>query len=272
MSNTKRPRNPQLGKEPAPRATALIVAVVVLLCIGAVVAIAVLLKGGGDNTATAAQSTPTLSQQTQEAAPTTADQSTGPVDTGLDCSEAPPAPGQAQKYDTAPPKTLADDATWTATVTTNCGDIVLELDGKVAPETVSSFVYLAQKHYFDDSPCHRLTTSGLYVLQCGDPTGSGSGGPGYGYGIENAPKGGDYPRGTLAMARTSDPNSNGSQFFIVYKDTQLPTQGGGYSIFGKVTKGLDIIDGIAKGGVTGGAGDGAPAQPISILNVSVKKG
>src|SRR3954454_3413159 len=269
MSNTKRPRNPQLGKEPAPRATALIVSVVVLLCIGAVVAIAVLLKGGGDdNTASGAQSTPTLSQQTS---PTTADHSTGPVDTGLDCSEPPPAPGQSQKYDKAPPKTLAADTTWTATLQTNCGDIVLQLDGKVAPQTVSSFVFLAQKHYFDESPCHRLTTSGLYVLQCGDPTGSGSGGPGYGYGIENAPKDGDYPRGTLAMARTSDPNSNGSQFFIVYQDTKLPTDGGGYSIFGKVTKGLDIVDGIAKASVTGVGGDGASAQTTSIIGVTAKK-
>jgi peptidyl-prolyl cis-trans isomerase B (cyclophilin B) len=272
MSNTRRPRNPQLGNESAPRGTALIVSVVVLLCIGAVVAIAVLLKGGSDSTAAGAQQT-TLSQATSPTtAPTTADQSTGPVDTGLNCSPAPQPPAQPQKFDSPPPKTLADDATWTATLKTNCGDIVMQLDGKAAPQTVSSFVFLAQKHFFDDSPCHRLTTAGLYVLQCGDPTGTGSGGPGYGYGIENAPQDGAYPRGTLAMARTSDPNSNGSQFFIVYQDSQLPTQGGGYSIFGKVTKGMDILDGIAKGGVAGGSTDGAPAQPISILSATVTKG
>jgi peptidyl-prolyl cis-trans isomerase B (cyclophilin B) len=241
------------------------VSLVVLVCIGAVVAIAVLLKGGDDGVHTAAGAT--LSQST-------ADQSTSPVNTGLDCSQAPPAPGKADNYDQPPPKTLADDATWTATITTNCGDIVMKLDGKVAPQTVSSFVFLAQKHYFDASPCHRLTTSGIFVLQCGDPTGTGSGGPGYGFGIENAPPNGAFPRGTVAMARTSDPNSNGSQFFIVYQDTTLPTEGGGYSIFGRVTQGLDIVDGIAKGGSDGSnsAGDGHPNQPISILSVSVTKG
>ncbi|HSS67970.1 MAG TPA: peptidylprolyl isomerase [Nocardioidaceae bacterium] len=273
MSNTRRPRNPQLGKEPAPRATALIVSLVVLLCIGAVVAIAVLLKGGGDdNTAAGSPGTPTLSQSTT--APSTADQSTGPVDTGLDCSAAPPTPGDTQKYDNPPPKTLAGDATWTATLKTNCGDIVMELNGKAAPQTVSSFVFLAQKHFFDESPCHRLVTAGIYVLQCGDPTGTGSGGPGYGFGIENAPADGRYPTGTVAMARTQDPNSNGSQFFLVYRNSQLPTDGGGYSIFGRVTKGLDILTGLAKGGSdnSNGSGDGHPNQPISILSVTVKKG
>jgi peptidyl-prolyl cis-trans isomerase B (cyclophilin B) len=273
MSNTKRPRNPQLGKEPAPRATALIVSLVVLVCIGAVVAIAVLLKGGDDNTAAASGDTSAVVSTAPSTPPATSSDTTAPVDTGLNCTQAPPAPGQTQTYRTPPPKSLAGGATWKATLKTNCGDIVLTLDGKAAPQTVSSFVFLAQKHYFDDSPCHRLTTSSLYVLQCGDPTGKGSGGPGYGYGIENAPPNGDYPSGTLAMARTNDPNTNGSQFFIVYKDTQLPTEGGGYSIFGKVTKGLDIVQKLATGGTVGGTspGDGNPAQPISILSVTVKK-
>jgi peptidyl-prolyl cis-trans isomerase B (cyclophilin B) len=148
----------------------------------------------------------------------------------------------------------------------------MSLNGKAAPQTVSSFVFLAQKGFFDDSPCHRLTTSGIYVLQCGDPTGSGGGGPGYSFGIENAPANGDYPTGTVAMARASSPNSNGSQFFMVYHDTKLPTQGGGYTIFGTVTSGLKILDQLAAAGVVGGGSDGSPAQPISILNVSVQKG
>jgi peptidyl-prolyl cis-trans isomerase B (cyclophilin B) len=258
MSNTKRPRNPQLSKEPGSRATALIVSLVVLVCIGAVVAIAVLLNGGNDNTATAAAGS----------------SATSAVDNGLTCTQPPPAPGQTQKYDNPPPKTLAAGTTWTATLETNCGEIVMELDGKAAPQTVSSFVFLAQKHYFDETPCHRLTTSGIYVLQCGDPTGSGSGGPGYGFGIENAPPSGVYPAGTLAMARTSDPNSNGSQFFIVYKKTSLPTDGGGYSIFGRVTKGLDIVQQLAAQGTddANSPGDGHPTQPISLLSVTVEKG
>jgi peptidyl-prolyl cis-trans isomerase B (cyclophilin B) len=157
------------------------------------------------------------------------------------------------------------------TLATNCGDIRLRLDGKAAPQTVSSFIFLARKGFFDKSPCSRLTTSGIYVLQCGDPTGTGTGGPGYGFGIENAPRHGDYPTGTVAMARTNSPTSNGSQFFVVYKDTALPTSGGGYSIFGRVTKGLGIVKALASVGVTGGATDGPPAQPISILHMSVKK-
>ncbi len=178
-----------------------------------------------------------------------------------------------QQFTTAPAKSLAAGRTWTATVETSCGTITLALDGAKAPQTVASFVFLAQKGYFADTSCHRLTTSGLYVLQCGDPTGSGSGGPGYGFGIENAPKTGDYPAGTLAMARSTSPTSNGSQFFIVYKDSKLPTDGGGYSIFGTVKSGLDVVNKVAAAGVSasgGSTGDGAPATPINITSVSVK--
>ncbi len=80
------------------------------------------------------------------------------------------------------------------------------------------------------------------------PPAPAAGGPGYQFGVENAPKDGMFPAGSIAMARTSDPNTNGSQFFIVYKDTQLPTEGGGYSIFGTVTKGLDVVEKVAAGG------------------------
>ena len=170
---------------------------------------------------------------------------------------------------TLPPKSLAAGKTFTATISTNRGPITVELDGTKAPQTVASFLQLAGDGYWANSPCHRLTTAGIFVLQCGDPTGTGNGTPGYGFGIENAPKDGKYPTGTLAMARTSDPNSNGGQFFIVYKDTELPTDGGGYTIFGHVTAGLDIVNTTAAAGVAGGASDGAPAQPISIQKVVV---
>lgn len=189
----------------------------------------------------------------------------------LDCDQ-PPAPQDAPAtygQDELPEPHSGDPATLTATLDTTCGDIVLELDAAAAPQTVASFEFLAAEGYWEDSPCHRLTTQGIFVLQCGDPTGTGRGGPGYGYGIENAPEDGQYPPGTLAMARTQDPDSNGGQFFIVYDDTQLPVQGGGYSIFGRVTDGLDIVEAIAEQGGQGGGGDGAPAQPISILSVTV---
>jgi peptidyl-prolyl cis-trans isomerase B (cyclophilin B) len=184
------------------------------------------------------------------------------------CS-APPAPPSAAAKVAKPDKATAAGKTFTAVVTTNCGDITLQLDGAKAPQTVASFVGLAKADYFADSPCHRVTTSGIFVLQCGDPLGGTGTGPGYTYGIENAPKDGTYPKGTLAMARTADPNSNADQFFVVYKDSKLPTEGGGYSIFGTVTGGMDIVEKIAAAGVSGGATDGAPAAPISILKVAV---
>lgn len=189
----------------------------------------------------------------------------------VECNPPPALPGSPQTFDTVPAKASAQGAQWEATVTTNCGDIVVALDGAKAPQTVASFLFLARQDYYQDSPCHRLVRLGIFVLQCGDPTGTGSGGPGYGYGIENAPKDGSYPRGTLAMARTDDPNSNGSQFFIVFKDTVLPVEGGGYSIFGKVVSGMGIVDAIVSSGVGGSLGPEAPKQPISILGVTVKK-
>ena len=210
-----------------------------------------------------------LSSGTTEAAdkPTTS----ATTATVAGCQPPPSSLGTDAKL-SLPDKKAAEGKTFVATVTTNCGDLQFTLDGSKAPQAVASFNFLAQQNYFLSSPCHRLTTSGIYVLQCGDPTGTGTGTPGYGFGVENAPKDGKYPRGTLAMARTEDTKKgNGSQFFIVYKDTELP---GGYSIFGTVTKGMDIVDKIAAAGVSGGATDGAPAAPISILRVSVteKKG
>ncbi len=196
-----------------------------------------------------------------------------PTLTAAGCPQPPPALGTAAKLD-LPDKAGVAGETVTADIATNCGTINVDLYADKAPQAVASFVQLAQADYWRDSPCHRLTTSDtLKVLQCGDPTGTGSGTPGYGFGVENAPADGKYPRGTLAMARTTDPKKgNGGQFFVVYGDSTLPTNGGGYTIFGTVTAGLDIVDKIAKAGVAAGGDsttDGAPAAPISILRVAV---
>ena len=186
------------------------------------------------------------------------------------CTTPPALQPTPKTFDKAPDKATAAGKLWTATVTTTCGELTFELDGVKAPQTVASFAHLAKEGYWAPSPCHRVTTSGIFVLQCGDPTGTGSGGPGYTFGVENAPKDGVYPAGTLAMARTQDPNSNGGQFFITYKETKLPTDGGGYTIFGKVTGGLDIIEKIAAGkALAPQPEDGTPVNPISILNVKV---
>ena len=138
------------------------------------------------------------------------------------------------------------------------------LDRAKAPCTVNSFTYLAGKKYFDNTPCHRLTTAANFgVLQCGDPGGSGSGGPGYSF-ADELDKNGKYTKGVLAMAN-SGPNTNGSQFFIVYKDTQLAPN---YTIFGTVTKGLDVVEKVAKGGTQSGE-DGKPKTAISLKTVTL---
>jgi peptidyl-prolyl cis-trans isomerase B (cyclophilin B) len=178
----------------------------------------------------------------------------------------------------APPATRTNDLSWNQSpspvltkgqkgallLRTNCGDLVITMDTENAPVTSNTMAFLTQQGFFDDTPCHRLTTAGLYVLQCGDPTGGGSGGPGFSIKDENLPKAGknNYPQGTVAMAN-SGPNTNGSQFFLVYQDTTLPPN---YTIWGSLTKGLDIVQTIAAKGVMGGGTDGPPAQPVSIIS------
>jgi len=150
---------------------------------------------------------------------------------------------------------------------TNCGEIVVRLDAAEAPVTVNSFSFLAGKDYFDHTKCHRLTTEGIFVLQCGDPTGTGSGGPGYEFADENL-TGATYPAGTVAMANAG-PGTNGSQFFLVYKDSQLPPS---YTPFGTVTKGMDTLLTIAAAGTEEGTPDGAPAAGVVLDAVTVTKG
>jgi cyclophilin family peptidyl-prolyl cis-trans isomerase len=147
---------------------------------------------------------------------------------------------------------------------------VIDLLNSKATCTVNSFVYLAAKKYFNNTTCHRLTAaSSLFVLQCGDPTGKGTGGPGYAYANENT-TGATYPQGTVAMAHTQLPNSNGSQFFLVYKNSSLPPN---YTPFGKVVKGLEIIQNVAKAGSdnSSGSGDGHPKESVVIERVTIKK-
>ncbi len=268
MSNSKRPTNPSSQRPKTPLSTQIGIGLVALACVAAIVVVAVLVGNSKSSTASENPSTPTPTLPTN---PTTPSSPPSTTPASLHCMPAPQKPAKPKQYKKAPSPSLAKNAIWDATINTNCGIIKLQLYGDKAPQTVASFLFLADNNFWVDSPCHRLTTSGIYVLQCGDPTGTGTGGPGYGFGIENAPINGDYPPGTLAMARSSDPNSNGSQFFMVYKDTQLPTSGGGYSVFGKVVGGMKILRDIAQVGVAGGGSDGAPAQPISIISVSVHK-
>lgn len=162
------------------------------------------------------------------------------------------------------------------TFTTNCGVIEVTLNQK-APITITSLAALIKGKYYDNSLCHRLTTQGLFVLQCGDPTLTGAGSPtGWkGYKDENLPKNvtNNYPAGTVAMAN-SGPATNGSQVFFVYEDTSL---GANYTIWGKITKGLDIVQYVAKQGAISKdssgklvySGDGFTAQPVQIISAKV---
>jgi peptidyl-prolyl cis-trans isomerase B (cyclophilin B) len=176
------------------------------------------------------------------------------------------AAGHAPK-DVAPAQKLPKKLARTFTFETNCGNIVVTTVGAKAPITITQLSTLAKRGYFDNSLCHRLTTQGLYVLQCGDPTATGSGGPNFTYGDENLPTAtaNNYPAGTVAMAN-SGPGTNGSQFFLVFADTTL---GANYTIWGTITEGLDIVKAIAKAGVKGGGADGPPRQTIAINRVTV---
>jgi len=187
---------------------------------------------------------------------------------GVNCGAAPSKSPSGQQF-AAEPKVTVAPATYTATIVTNCGTIVAALDATKAPHTVNSFAFLASHHFFDNTPCPRVVTSGIYVLQCGDPKGDGTGGPGYTIPDENL-TGATYPAGTLAMANTGQPHTGGSQFFICYADTPLPPQ---YTPFGHVTQGLDVLKGIAANGDDGSnpAGGGHPKQPVYILSFTVAK-
>jgi peptidyl-prolyl cis-trans isomerase B (cyclophilin B) len=168
---------------------------------------------------------------------------------------------------------VAKGRVWSGTLGLSGSELGIQLDGKSAPQAVSNFITLASQGFFKDLKCHRLTTAGIYVLQCGDPNGDGTGGPGYNWGpIENAPMDNIYKTGVLAMARVgNDASSMGSQFFIVYQDSEIPADAvGGYTVFGKVTSGLDSVLKIAAAGVEGGASDGKPALEAKLGVISLK--
>lgn len=166
-----------------------------------------------------------------------------------------------------PPSTTDVPATGTATVTIDLGDAKVQatLDRAAAPCTVHSFENLAAQGYYDGSECHRLSTTGIFILQCGDPTGTGRGGPGYTYNDELTETKG-YPAGTLAMANAG-PNTNGSQFFFVFADTPLPPN---YTVFGHLDEASNqVIADRAFQGHDGSYPDGTgkPNLPTSITSV-----
>ena len=183
---------------------------------------------------------------------------------------------QGQNVGDIPSPELAEGRTWTGELVLNENvELGIELDGASAPQAVSVFLQEAQAGYYDDKTCHRLVKGDAAgLLQCGSAAGDGASDPGFSFGpIENAPEDGVYPAGTIAMARGADAFSQGKQFFVVFEDTQLPSDAaGGYTVIGQVTSGLDtLMSEIADAGLEGDVqeGDGAPAVPTTITSVTI---
>jgi len=260
------------------RLTALVlVGALVAVTVGSAITALVLLRSGDAPTASSSTSaTPSSAPVTDETAtpspsPSPADSSqpaAAPAQPVAEC--APPGsfrgPGPVFSAAPAPPASPPADQRWT--LATNCGVIVVELDPQAAPATVASLDFLSEQGYYDGTFCHRLTTEGIFVLQCGDPTATGTGGPGYQLAEENLPAAGtaNYPAGTVAMARAAEPGTTGSQFFLVYDDTTLNPD---YTVVGRVTLGLETLQAIAAAGVEGGGADGFPTQPVFISQARV---
>jgi peptidyl-prolyl cis-trans isomerase B (cyclophilin B) len=202
-----------------------------------------------------------------------------------DCGWTPVDAGQGI-VDVGKPRTtdVVKNGVKTMSIALGQGTVTAKLDPSKAPCTVESFTYLASKKFFDNTTCHRLTDA---ILQCGDPSGTGSGGPSYRFPNENVPSpqidpsaaadptaappttgNALYPAGTLAMAHSADPDSNGSQFFLVFKDVQYPAD---YTIFGTIVGGLDVLTKIGAAGNDGSnqAGGGKPNQETKISTLTV---
>ncbi|AXE25584.1 peptidylprolyl isomerase [Streptomyces globosus] len=190
---------------------------------------------------------------------------------------ADPTASASPKASPAPAMAIDQKAKYTFALKTSAGEVKVEMDAAKTPETVNSFKALADKGFFDNTKCHRLTTSGIYVLQCGDPEGTGMGGPGYTIADENLDALGKpneqgqvvYPAGTVAMANTGRPNSGGSQFFLVYKDSPLAPS---YTPFGRIDAGgMKALEEVAKAGTADGGQDGAPKTPVTIEKGTVTR-
>jgi peptidyl-prolyl cis-trans isomerase B (cyclophilin B) len=243
------------------------VTVVVLALAGVGVGLGVALSGGS-NKGSAASTAPSASATPS---PTDSPSPSGSAITTTACGATKPELVPATRTFKAEPKMTIDTAAkYTMTLNTSCGAITVALEAAKAPRTVNLLNFLANEHFFDGTRCHRSTSSAsLTVLQCGDPSGNGTGGPGFSIPEENT-KGATYNRGTFAMANTGQPNSTGSQFFLVDKDSTLPAS---YTVAGQITAGLPVLDKILALGNDGsnGTGDGAPKQNVYLNTVTVTK-
>jgi cyclophilin family peptidyl-prolyl cis-trans isomerase len=237
---------------------------------GVVVVVAVaaaLIVRGGDDPASPAAPAP-------EATPmdARADAPSAPAEAACGAKVPPRKPRPT--FETAPPVSVKAGERYTANLVTSCGEISIALDAKASPKTISSWVFLASKGYYDSTWFHRIVPggqAGIGVVQGGDPEGTGTGGPGYNL-AEEPPKGRDkpYARYTVAMAKSQAPNSTGSQFFINTQDNSTALQPD-YTYVGVVTKGRDVVDKLAAIPTGGQSGD-TPQQSAWIEKLTVTKG
>lgn len=246
----------------------------VLLGVAAVIAVVAIVasSGKGHKKPLAAAAKPSVATSASPSATPTkaAKASTTPA-----CGAKAPPASTTMMFPKEPPLTIDTRATYVMHLATSCGVIDVSMNAAKAPRTVNTLAFLASKHYFDGTYCHRETaaSAGFAVLQCGDPTGTGGGTPGFTLPEENL-TGTTYLRGEVAMAKTREPHSTGSQFFLLDSNAAVleqpkPT----YTLVGKITKGLDVLDRIIKIGQdnSGGSGDGKPLQRVYFTTVTVTK-
>ena len=256
------------------------IGVAVLCVLGLIAGVSLALVGGGGTSVASPKSTAkaTASASASPSATTSAAAVTEPAQ---HCSYTSASGGEVVKA-SLPTASPDYKAAYTASINTNLGPIKIDLLNAKATCTVNSFAHLAADDFWNNTQCHRMSNSeSLYMLQCGDPTAKaseklscssatlGTGGPGYEFASENL-TGATYPAGTVAMANSGTADSNGSQFFLVFKATSLPAS---YTPFGTITSGLNILQNVAKAGTscTYSAGGGVPKEKVIIDSVSIKK-
>jgi len=265
----------------------------VVCVLGLIGGLTAALAGGSTPTAKKAKATASASPSASASASSSATASAAAVaEPATHCTYPTSGVAAAAKKVSVPPTSPDYKAAYTASINTNVGTIDINLLNSKATCTVNSFAHLASAGYFNASQCHRIVNSaGLYVLQCGDPIAKaatkltcstaanapGTGGPGYEFASENLPTGASssgtvtYKAGTVAMANSGSSTSNGSQFFLVFKDSTL---GPDYTPFGTITSGLDILQKVANAGTSctySGAGGGAPKEKVVINSVTIKQ-
>jgi len=236
---------------------------------GAIVGIAFAVSAGNHGSKSASTTTTSTTATRAHDAALQAEANRVAVQAG--CPESTKTTVNTQKYAAAPAMTIDTSKTYTATVKTTTGTFVITLDAKTAPTTVNNFVFLAQKGFYHCVIFHRVIPN--FMNQTGDPTGTGGGGPGYNIPDENPPKAADpskqYPLGSVAMANTGQPNSGGSQFFVI-AGSQGESLANTYALFGQVTSGMNVVDTINQQGNSNPSANGEPPDVTQrILSITI---